>query len=184
MLGAADVPPGTTPAWMLSARVPVGAWILWTKCLSQVVQSAWSDQDDALTGGRLQVHATAGSRTMTLRGSIYAGTLTGVIDISVKPVCRYVDEPRPRLVIEHSALPETVLASISDPDDRSNRGRRLGDIIDHPFTAAYDPPITDVANVHGSVEIALESGYATLAPVPVAAMRMIPPDADPGRPWI
>lgn len=83
MLGAADVPPGTTPAWMLSARVPVGAWILWTKCLSQVVQSAWSDQDDALTGGRLQVHATAGSRTMTLRGSIYAGTLSPASSTSV-----------------------------------------------------------------------------------------------------
>ena len=120
---------------------------------------------------------------MTLRGGIYAGTLSGVIDISVQAICRYVDEPRPRFVIQRSALPETVLASIGEPEDRSNRGRRLSDLIDHPFTAAYDPPITRVVNVNGAVEIALESGYTTLAPVPVAAMRMVPADADPGRPW-
>ena len=183
MLFAADVQPGETPAWMLSARLPMQAWIHWTKCLSQVVGSAQSMPDDALPGGRLQILITAGAYAMTLRGGVYAGTLTGIIELGQKPACRYIDEPRPRLAIERSTLPDTVLASIGEPKGRSNRGLSLGDIIDHPFVAIYDPPIMDVENVNGGVEIAFETGYATLAPVPVTAMRMVPPDADPGRPW-
>lgn len=92
---------------------------------------------------------------MTLRGSICAGTISGVIDLNGQLTGHYVAESEPKIVIGRSALPDTVLDSIGKWAGRSHRGRRLGHIIDHPFITAYDPPIARVANVNGAVEIAL-----------------------------
>jgi hypothetical protein len=183
MLEAADVALTSAPTWMLSAHPLVAGWIGWASCLQMIVAAAQGVDGQPLSSGRVEVRRVVGARVTSLCGGIYMGTLTGVIALSDRPMCQYIDEPTPRIVIALSALPETVIRSISGPRDRSNRGRRLSDIIDDPFVTAYDPPITSVANVDGTVEIALEPGYVTLSPVPVAAMRVVPPDADLGRPW-
>lgn len=49
---------------------------------------------------------------MTLRGGIYAGTISGVIDLNGQLTGHYVAEPAPKIVIGRSALPDTVLDSI------------------------------------------------------------------------
>ncbi|WBH15824.1 hypothetical protein [Sphingomonas radiodurans] len=183
MLEAADVASAPMPAWMLSARPLVAAWIGWTSCLHAIIAAARANNDQPLSSGRVEVHRAVGAHATSLCGGIYMGTLTGVLALSERPVCQYMDEPAPKIVIAQSALPETVVVSIDGPRDHSNRGRRLSDVIDHPFVTAYDPPITTLANVDGAVEMAMEPGYVTLAPVPVSAMRVVPPDADLGRPW-
>lgn len=183
MLEAADVAFASVPTWMLSAHPFVAEWIGWASCLPMIVAAAQATGDQPLSSGRVEVRRTVGARATSLCGGIYMGTLTGVVALSERPVCQYIDEPTPKIVIARSALPGTVIASMGESSDGSNRGRRLSDIIDHPLVAAFDPPITSVANANGAIEIALEPGYTTLAPVPVAAMRVAPPDADPGRPW-
>ncbi len=45
---------------------------------------------------------------MTLRGGIYAGTISGVIALNGQLTGHYVAEPAPKIVIGRSALPDTV----------------------------------------------------------------------------
>lgn len=183
MLEAADVAFASVPTWMLSAHPFVAEWIGWASCLPMIVAAAQGTDGEPLYSGRVEVRRAVGARATSLCGGVYMGTLTGVVALSERPACQYIDEPTPRIVIARSALPETVIGSISGPRDRSNRGPRLSDVIDHPLVTAYDPPITSLANADGTVEVALEPGHVTLAPVPVAAMSVVPTDADPGRPW-
>lgn len=60
---------------------------------------------------------------------------------------------------------------------------RLSDVIAHPFLSAYDPLISSVANRGAGVVIGFDCDFTTLQPVPEAAMRAVPIDADPARPW-
>lgn len=183
MLAASGTTKGHVPAWLLSAHPLVVEWICWTSCRDAIVAAARVTEEQPLPSGRVELQRTVGAHVTTLRGGIYMGALTGVIELSRRPVAYYIDEPTPRIVIAQTELPEAVAVSVSERRDQSNRGWQLSDIIDHPFVAAYDPAVTGLANVDASVEVALEPGHTTLEPVPVAAMRVVPPDADPGRPW-
>ena len=185
MLRAASVAPDVIPPWLISTRVPIVEWIAWAGCLDDIlkrVQTLRRTNPILLVSGRVGLDVHVGGRNMTLRGGIYRGVLSATIGLNVKPAYRFIDEPQPRINVEATELPETVVNALNAPRDPSNRGLRLGDVLGHPLFSPYDAPVTRVQNRKGAVEISLDASYSTLAPIPATALRAMPRDADPTRP--
>lgn len=186
MLKAADLSPDTIPPWLITAWSPVAEWIAWAGCLDGIlrrVRASRHEGDGPLPSGRVSFDVALPGHDMSIRGGLHRGLLNATIDFGTKPACRYVDEPRPTITIEGTALPETILDALDLLKTRNNRGLRVGDVLGHPFLTAYDAPIAAVQNLDGAIDITVVTGQTTLAPIPAAALRAMPPDADPARPF-
>lgn len=184
MLKAAGVATDIIPPWLISTRIPIVEWITWAGCLDDIVkriQTLRRLDPSPLVSGRVSLDVQVGGRDMTFRGGIYRGVLSATINLCTNPTFRYFDEPQSRFIVDAVTLPETVIGALNAPQERSNRGLRLCDIVEHPFLSAYDAPVMSVLNRNRAVEILLDTSYSTLAPVPAAALRAMPRDADPVR---
>lgn len=186
MLKAVSLPTDTIPPWLITTHTPIAEWIAWAGCLDEIlkcVRASGRSSSGPLINGRINFDIEFGGQHMLIRGGLHRGVLSATIDLGTTPDCRYVDDPQPRIIVDATAIPESVIDALNRPQERSNRGLRLGDIVEHRFLSAYDAPVANVRNHDGAVEIILDTSYSILAPVPTAALRAVPRDADPARPF-
>lgn len=186
MLDAVDLSAGVAPLWTIAAHRLIVAWIAWAGVGTELARHILWAKDRRPKPGipdRVSIDAEVEGRKMALRAGIYGGVMTGSVTLKDKPLCYFTDRPHPRIVVEATTLPEHLIVEIDTRLSSSNGSVRLSDIISHPFLAAYAQPVSGMANSTNTVEITLDSDLTTLEPVPLEAMRAVPPDADPARPW-
>lgn len=184
MLDAVASSSDRAPLWTIATHHPIAEWIAWAGVGPELARhTRWMEDQGSRPSiaDRVSIDAEVDGRKMALRASIYGGVLTGSVTLRDKPLCYFTGRPHPRIVVEATTVPEHLILEIEMR--LSNGSVHLSDIISHPFLATYDPPVSGTANSTDTFEITLDCDLVTLEPVPLQAMRAVPPDADPARPW-
>ena len=174
------------PLWLLSGSRFVAEWLRWAGAGHELLQATrWAD--DLARWSQIPKDYDFGvhhaGRFMVYTGTNVTGEVRSHISLSDPPGCRFSERARPRLLIG-TTLPETVVDTLREPERaRTDRPLRLSAIVSHPFFETYDPAVLDLRNEDGNLVIAIDDQRTTFAPVPSAAMAIMPPDADPASPW-
>jgi len=178
---------GSPPLWLLSSSQFTAEWFRWVGAEDGLrACSNWAD-DIAIWPQlpmQVEIATTHCERHMALAATLYTGELTGVLNLSSDPSCRFSWSQEPKIRIAVTTLPETVITSLLQHEiEGANRTLRLSDIVSHPFLDVYDPCVTDIANDGGALVIRIEDRATTLQPVPPAALKILPSDVDRALPW-
>lgn len=178
MLAAARAEAGPVPLWLVTGSGVLARWLVWSRsemALRRVLRL--SDQTDtAPVVGRLDrtARVALGQTAATIR--VANGlAVAGKIELPGRRRCLMALGRTAQLTVAGGAMPETILAALV--------GRSLSALGDHPFFAAADLIITAARNDGQTLVVEVAHDHGPLAPVPEAALAVVPADADPACPW-
>lgn len=185
MLAAADVLEDQPPLWVVSGPSVLAQWLTWSRTSKALRKSL------ALTDrwGRAPIEGGIARRARRQLGQ-GGSTIRVCNGMAVAERIELAEHPKTVAVMGDSAciiigkqsLPETLVMALSDSAP-TYEGRRLAEIIDHPFIADADLKLVDIHNEAADVVIEVETHWGPLEPIPAASLDVLPADADPAFPW-
>lgn len=185
MVEAVASGPQPLPLWLVSGSDVLAQWLCWAgvgNALRKVIVLS-NATGMAPVVGYLDRRARRELGQGGARIRVAGGTaIAERIELSDRPRCTAILGQSARIRIEAHKLPETLISALQQ-DARGNALRPLAEVVSHPFFAAADLRIIGVANEGSAVVFDVETRWAPLEPVPAAAWKVLPSDADPAFPW-
>ncbi len=170
------------PLWLVSGPDMLGAWVRWSKSGPAI--------ENGLTGGAVPGEiSVSGDIALRTRGSIGGARIRIRRGHAVAPRVQLTQRRDPIMklgdkgvIISKKLPPEHWLMKFRTLA-RSDQGLPLADIVKHKLFELQPTPVLDLAVSDDQLIIAFATHRATLAPVPDAALAVLPSDYDPARPW-
>ncbi|MGI4732588.1 MAG: hypothetical protein ACRYFW_12705 [Janthinobacterium lividum] len=178
MLAAARAETGSVPLWLVTGSSVLAGWLAWSRgeaALHRVLML--SDQPDiAPVVGTLRrtARVALGQTAVAIRVS-NGFAVAGKIELPAERRCIMALGRTARMTIAKARLPEAMVAALA--------GRSMTALASHPFFTASGLVITAAHNEGQSLVVELEHDWRPLAPVPEAALAVVPTDADLAVPW-
>lgn len=187
MMAAADLPLDAAPLWLIATNRFTAEWIRWAGVGDQLrAQARWAEDPTIWPQlpTSVEIGGKVSGRSMALAAGFYVGELTASIALPTNQVAYFSRMPEPSIKIAETELPESVIDALNDSGSlKGHAPRRLSKIVSHPFFDVYDPTVIDITNEGSTLVFAIDDARVTLAPVPAAAMAILPIGVDPSMLW-
>ena len=174
---------GTPPPWLIATTEFLADTVHRAGCIAAVTAGLEHDRLPGRAPVAGEVATTCGAAL--LRGRVRAGLLSARFTLSSDVVAVVAADRSSRLLLPTTALPETVLSAIAEPDEAPGSniaGMALDELVDHPLLRGCVATVRSGRSEGAGCVVLLRDRPSALAPAPRAATAILPRDADPARP--